>query len=482
MTNIRCCPLVLLTVLLAALTRSALADPAPTTRTFAALTGRVVVEARVMAPKTDGAQALPAIGSRRGQRAVVVRFTSGSIVCSDGTATQTAQPFHPGEWYVVRVELDTQTATYDLYIDAIRKVHGAKFQTPVADIAQATFDAAFDNLNVYSHAALIGKPPAPVFDITRYGAVGDGKTNNTNALQKAIDACAGTGGSVVVPAGVFVSGTLRLKSDMTLFVDPAATLLGSPDDADYPRQEIADFPNAAVEGLRKAFLFADGAKNLTIDGGGTIDGNGGLPQWRMNGGESKRPFLLFPVRCENLRVQNVYLKDSAVWCFVPTECAHVVIRNINVDSRDYGNRDGIDIVDCRHVLIENSTLNTDDDTICPKSGIRSGLDDIHVRHCNLMGSGRASGIKFGTLSYGQLKNAIFEDLMIKNCDKAAIGLESVDGADIAHVTFRRITITNTNSPFYLIIGTRGHTPAGDVKKIGSIDDILFEDITGRDLN
>src|SRR6185437_13682062 len=116
-------------------------------------------------------------GSRSSQRAVVVRFTGGSIVCSDGAATLTAQPFHPGEWYVIRAELDTKTATYYLYIDAIRKIHGAKFQTPVTDIVQAKFDAAFDNLNVYSHAALIGKPPAPVFDVTHYGAVGDGKTN-----------------------------------------------------------------------------------------------------------------------------------------------------------------------------------------------------------------------------------------------------------------------------------------------------------------
>jgi polygalacturonase len=153
-----------------------------------------------------------------------------------------------------------------------------------------------------------------------------------------------------------------------------------------------------------------------------------------------------------------------------------------LNSRDYGNRDGIDPVDCRHVAIENCTINSDDDCICPKSGSPAGVVDLKVKGCNLM-SLRANGIKFGTASYGQFKDSSFEDVMIKHCGCAGIALESVDGAAITNITYKGIDMNQTQVPFYVIIGNRDTTPSGNpIKGAGSVDSILFQDIAAARQN
>jgi hypothetical protein len=457
------------------------------TKSFAPTRGKMVVEAKVRSEDIKGIKQLPSLFSSDQTGAVTIAFDGDKITASVADKFTDVQPFQAGVWYIIRLELDPATHTYDLYVDGMKKLTRAAFKKPVSDLAAITFaqersegPVYGDNIRIYSLAGLIGKPPEPVFDVKDYGAVGDGTTLNTAALQKAIDACAGSGGSVVLSGGTFLSGTIVLKSGMTLFIDSSATLLGSPDNADYP-DKLPPTVNVNLSHLRRALIYAENASNIRIDGGGVINGNGSLKQWRMNGNEKSRPMLIYPVLCRNMTVQNIYLKDSAMWGFVPMETNYLTIRNLCMESRDYGNRDGIDLVDTHHVLIENCTRNTDDDIICPKSGLRSGLDDITVRNCYLATSVRANGIKFGTVSYGQLKNALFEDILIKNCDKSAIALESVDGSDISHVTFRRIELHQTNSPFFVVIGRRGRTPPNDTFKIGSIENILFEDIIGKDL-
>lgn len=452
---------------------------------FKPISGKVTVEVKVRADTAASREEFPTVVSSRGTPVATVEFSARKIFACAGNTLTPIQPFNSGEWYVIRMELDTATDTYDLYIDGIKALSNAAFKNPVADIAKVTcaIDAGaggtayFDSVRIYSHAVLIGAAPAPVFDVNDYGAVGDGVTLNTTAIQNAINACAGSGGSVYIHDGIFKSGTIRLKSDMTLFVAPSATLLGSTNDADYPQQTI-NTSNAQLPS-RKAFVFAYDATNLTIDGGGTIDGSGGFPGWHKNSGgtEALRPVLVYPVQCSNVKVQNVYLKDSAVWGLVPLESSYVTIRNIDEDTRDFGNRDGIDIVDCQHTLIENCTINSDDDCICPKSGILAGVNDLMVRGCNVM-SVRANGLKFGTGSYGRFTDSRFEDIMIKHCNNAGIALESVDGAGISNITFRGIDMNRTAVPFYVIIGRRDTVPAGSPNRgIGSIDSILFEDIS-----
>jgi polygalacturonase len=171
-----------------------------------------------------------------------------------------------------------------------------------------------------------------VCDVRQYGAVGDGKTKDTAAIQKAIDTCAGekTGGTVQLSAGTFVSGPLLLKSNITLEIGVGAVLLGSPDHGDYPKK--VEFRGPGYQAL----LSAVGAKNVTIRGGGTIDGNGS--SWWLEarhqkdagvlGSENSRPRLVVFDHCKHVRIENVTVQNSPMWQIVPYYSDDVVIENV----------------------------------------------------------------------------------------------------------------------------------------------------------
>jgi polygalacturonase len=324
-----------------------------------------------------------------------------------------------------------------------------------------------------------GEPHGPVCDARAFGAVGDGKTKDTAALQRAIDACAGTGGSVVLRHGTFRSGMIRLGSRMRFLIEADATLLGTQDDEDYPDTYPATH-NTQLKNCRKALVYAEGVKHLVLGGKGTIDGNGDLARWeypRALHHEYERPMPVFIALSQDVTVEDLTVRDGAMWTLVNLETDDVVIRHVTIHSVLPGNRDGIDVVDCHRVLIEDSTIASEDDAICLKSGASRGLEDVTVRRCHVVQAGIANGLKLGTASYGAFKNVLFQDITIDSADKAAMAVESVDGAAISHIRFERIAVGNVGSPFFILLGDRGDTPHGEAHRVGSVDDVSFQDVT-----
>lgn len=310
-----------------------------------------------------------------------------------------------------------------------------------------------------------------VCDPTRFGARADGLAKDTGALQAAIDACAaGGGGTVVLRRGVFLSGTIRLRSHVTLRIEPGATLRGSQDDADYP---LLNPPvvNTQLADTRHALVYAEGATGVRIDGGGTIDGNADIDKWRgMSRPEGQRPMAIFTVLSRDVAIEDVTVRDAGVWAVVDMEVEHLVVRGITVDSPHGPTHDGIDVVDGRDVLIEGNTINAGDDGICLKSGSATGLRDVVVRRNHVRGAGVANGLKLGTATVGPMRDILFEDIRIENAQAAAMAVESVDGGEVSNVTFRRITVTDVGTPVFVLLGSRGK--AG----VGAIHDIRFEAI------
>jgi polygalacturonase len=466
--------------------RAAATGNAGATVTFAPAAGRIVVEAKVKAMTTAGHEDLPMVLGADGVTPIVsVVFDGGSIKGSSGPILKTLQSFNAGIWYIVRVVVDTAAQTYDLYVDGTRVQSSAALQANATSVGGVTFDVAtgtpgsfyVDDVRVYELGAFIGKPPAPVFDAKALGAKGDGTTKDTVALQNVIDSLPASGGTVYLHDGTFMTGTLRLRSNLTLFIDPTATLKGSPDVADFPAQAPPTSNINLIE-CRRALLYAEGANNVTIDGGGTIDGNGSLPQYAVNSGgtEVNRPIMFWPVQTSNIMVRNVYFHDGAVWGIVPFECSKVTFDNVYVDSMASGNRDGIDVVDSSDVTIRHTVLHTDDDSICPKSGVAKSIKNLVVHDTAITKSGRANGIKLGTTSYGALQDSTFTDVLIKNVDKGGISIESPDGALVKNVTFQRIEIDRSGAPFFLLLENRGRVPTGSPRKIGTIDGVHFIDV------
>jgi len=452
--------------------------------TFPPQSGRVVFEAKVLARETAGFKAIPYVYDAAGNPVASVSFQDGNIQTHVGGATVTVLPFVPNVWYRVRVVVDTTAGMFDLYVDGVRVQHAQALRAASASVASLAYylDGAgagtllVDNVKVYVEASFIGAPPAPVFDVRKYGATGNGTTKDTAAIQAAIAAATGTGGSVLLTKGTYLSGTLTLASNMTFFIDASATLRGSVDVADYPAQ-TPPTGNTQLSNARRALLYASGVTALAIDGGGTIDGQGDS----FSGVEATRPILVFAVLSQHVRVHNVYLTKGAVWGLVTMESDHVLIDNVNVQSNRI-THDGIDVVDGSDITIDDCAISSGDDAVCPKSGVRRGIDGLVVRSSMLSGngtSGGSNGIKFGTATYGTIQNATIVDDYVKNVQYAAMAVESRQGSDVDKVAFQRIEFANVGSAFFVYLAQQDTThPVGDVPKLGSIDHVSFTDISG----
>lgn len=185
------------------------------------------------------------------------------------------------------------------------------------------------------------------FDITRFGAVGDGKTLNTVAIQATIDAAAAKGGRVVFPAGRYLSGSIRLKSHVELHLKKGATLLGSTDLSHYQRLNFL------------ALVMANEQEKIVISGEGVIDGQGKIiaesviapikPGSFPDAGEAKRPVLINFRKCRDIIVRDVTLRESACWVQLYRDCDRLLIENITVRTMAAVTNDGLDIDGCSNV-------------------------------------------------------------------------------------------------------------------------------------
>ncbi|WP_321473990.1 glycoside hydrolase family 28 protein [uncultured Paludibaculum sp.] len=344
------------------------------------------------------------------------------------------------------------------------------------------------------------------FDVTAFGATGNGQTKDTAAVQKAIDACTeARGGVAYLPPGDYLCGTLVLKSHVTLFLEAGATIWGSKDLADYPPQPG---PSAKGDANQKHLIFARGAEHVTIAGHGRLDGNGEAfwqkdPNGEPIGGKSyagrlgwadvlhhwwkplDRPSPMVElVDCRHVRIEDVRIENSPGWTVRPHACDHVVIRGVTIVNPYHGpNTDGIDPTCCSNVLISDCYIYTGDDAICLKSepvyGIMRPSRNITVTNCVL--STTCNAFKIGTATRGDFENITFSNSVIWNDEVeprqralSGFALESVDGGRTANITISNIVMQNVRSPIMLRLGARG---AGQTeKKAGSLRDVQIENV------
>lgn len=315
------------------------------------------------------------------------------------------------------------------------------------------------------------KPGCTVYNVTKFGAVGDGKTLNTNAIQKTIDACSRQGGGVVlIPDGIFVSGTILLKNDVTLKLDDKTTLLGSTNIEDY--KVIDSFIDGRGSNMGYCFIGGADVKNGGISGKGTIDGNGKL--LLEKNGRGKRPFLVRFVRCTNIVVSQVTMKGPAAWTMHFFECKNAKAENVIIRSRGLGNNDGIDIDSCDGVVVKDCDIDSGDDAVCLKTSGPKPCRNIEVSGCKL-NTGQGA-FKIGTESYGDFENINFHNCQIEST--RGIKIYSVDGAHLKNLKISDLTIDKTTVAVMIRLGARLKTfREGNPKKtIGSIDHLQIKNI------
>lgn len=302
--------------------------------------------------------------------------------------------------------------------------------------------------------------------ITNFGARGDGVTLNTTCIQAAIDSAhhifmlRNQKARVVVPQGTFVSGTLYLKSGVTLHLEKGATLLGSTNPFDYIKDPTVRWTS---------FIFAIRQHDIAITGNGTIDGRGwevannmvnyihlGLvddPLKYDRPNEGNRPENIHFRECEQVVVSGITLRNPASWNQQYDQCRYVLIENQTVDSKNYWNNDGVDIVDCQHVVIRNCHMDAADDVFCFKSHSVDGLsEDILVENCT--GRSSANGIKFGTMTRGLFRHFRFRNITLYDTYRSAITVASVDGGALQDIVIDGLKATNTGNPIFLRFAER----------------------------
>ena len=311
----------------------------------------------------------------------------------------------------------------------------------------------------------INPPPPPIFDPRDYGAKGDGITYDTVALQKAVDACSGTGGSVYLAHGKFLSAQLTLRGGMTFYVEKNAILLGGINPEDYPVLLPA---NATDKTLCRSLLYADKADRLVLDGAGIIDGRG--QSVRMSGKEPARPSLIRIFYSKNVTVRNVTLNNPRMWTQIYLHCQNLLLDHVTVNAppKYCPNLDGMDICDCRDVMIRNCRVNSDDDSICLKTMDSEGLHNITIENNEIRNTG-ANAIKLGTGSVGPVAGLRILNNTVYAADLGGLCLESVDGSAISDVLVRGLDLYHVSQPIFIRLAHRSHTP-------GSITGVTIENV------
>lgn len=328
----------------------------------------------------------------------------------------------------------------------------------------------------------------PVFNVKDFGAVGDGTTRDTQAIQAAIDRCTESGGGrVVFPRGTFLSGTISLKDNVALELTPSAVLLGSTDLDDYSGKGGTD---RSGETGKRALIRAHRAANIAIIGRGTIHGSGEAPifaeekkremqrEKTKGSRETIRPFGINFSQCKQVKLKEFTLKNSAFWSISLNECDFVTVDDITVAARIVANNDGIDIVDCHHTSLSNSYFDCGDDAICPKSHAARGVKNLTITNCIV--KSEANGIKFGTKGIGGFENVTVSNCIVHDTNLAGIALEMVDGGVLDRFTITNIVMKNVNGGIFIKLGNR-YGEKGTLRNV-IISNVIAEGIGSRTPN
>jgi polygalacturonase len=337
--------------------------------------------------------------------------------------------------------------------------------------------------------------PAAVFDVTAFGAKGDGKTQNRAAINQAIEAAAAAGGGTVeVPAGTFVTGSVRLRSNVTLRLERGAVIEASAVAAEYDAAEPNEwdkFQDFGHSHFHNSLIWGEGLENIAIIGGGRISGKA-LARERGAGGDKAIALKL----CRNVTLRDVTISNGGHFGILATGVDNLTVDNLMIDT----NRDGIDVDSCRNVHISNTSVNSpNDDAIVLKGthalGAARVSENITITNCLVSGfeigslldgtyrrtvkqapdrDGPTGRIKIGTESEGDFRNIAISNVVFDT--SRGLALESVDGAHIEDVTVSNITMRDvSNAPIFIRLGSRMRAPEGTA--VGSVKRIAIGNVT-----
>ncbi len=314
------------------------------------------------------------------------------------------------------------------------------------------------------------------FNVRLTGAAGDGMHDDTVAINATIRACSRAGGgTVVVPGGKYLTGTIHMSSNCTLHLDAGAILLGKPDRSGYDPAETLKFKNAADQEtsfFNHALIQCEGLTHASISGDGEIDAN-----------FTKRhgPKPIAARNCNFFSVKGITIRNAPNYNISMLGCNHVTIDGVTILN---GYADGIDPDSCSNVSISNCHIESRDDAIVLKSsfslGVHRPCENVTVTNCYLGTTcycfklGTESGSDFRQIS---VSNCVMGGFPLEGPASGGVALESVDGANISGVTVSNLAMDGVRSPFYMRLGNRGRDLSPAVP--GSLAHVAISNIVAR---
>ena len=342
--------------------------------------------------------------------------------------------------------------------------------------------------DVLSRLTASGLAAVGTYNVRHFGAVGDGTVNDSAAINKAIDACnkAG-GGTVFVPSGFYTTGSIHLKSNVTLAIDKGAVLKAMPGVIDPWEHNPNDkgLMDPAYYHWHASLIWGENLENVKIYGPGAIDGTALTRSSKVKKGTGDKGIAL--KLCKNVEIRNLNIEKGGHYAILATGCEDVLIDNVTINT----DRDGLNLSQCKDVLVANCHI----DAVRYEDGLPAGGDDaikfgsdlslgkaqpcenITVRNCFL-----ASGcntLQFGSETIGSFKNIRFKNIRILRAGKAGIGITSNDGSVIDGISYKDIRMEKTFTPIFIKISDVARVPKGTYKR-GAIRNITFENITATD--
>jgi len=350
---------------------------------------------------------------------------------------------------------------------------------------------------------LITAACANPFNVKDYGAKGDGNNVDSPAINKAIEAAAAAGGGTVVfPAGTYLSYSIRLKSHVGLYLEPGCVILAA-EATDQQGYDLAQpnpwgdehrYQDYGHSHWRDSLMWGENLEDVSITGPGLIHGKG-LHRWdTRRPGDANKAIAL--KQCRNVTIRDVSFLMGGHFCILPMAVDNFTIDNVRMDT----NRDGIDIDCCRNVRISNCTINSpNDDAIVLKSSFALGearaTENVTITNCQVSGynfgtlwdgtflrtqerapdrGGVTGRIKFGTESNGGFKNITITNCVFERC--RGLALETVDGGLLEDVTISNITMRDiVNAPIFLCLGRRLRGPEG--VPVGKLRRVIIDNVT-----
>lgn len=356
---------------------------------------------------------------------------------------------------------------------------------------------------LFSANASSAFPLKESYNVADFGAKGDGIHLDTDAINKTIIAAANAGGGTVVfPAGKYLSFSIRLKSNITLYLNAGATLIAA-NMMEHSGAYDAPEPNVWCDSLhyqdfghshfRNSLIWGEGLENIAITGPGLIYGKG-LQKW----GDAK-PGLgnksISLKKCRNVTLRDFSVLHGGHFAILATGVDNLTINNLKIDT----NRDAIDIDCCQHVRVSDCALNSpNDDALVLKAsyalGYAAPTENVTITNCQVYGfdegtfldgtylqtqkaapdKGVVTGrIKLGTESNGDFRNITISNCVFKHC--RGLALETVDGSVLENITVTNVVMDDVlNAPFFLRLGRRMRGPAD--AKVGTLRRVLIDNV------